>query len=1160
MLLGLGILLMVAPSGRGDVPPGGPAANPVAPLQAEQKTQMNDLQKQIDDLQARLKMLREREIVPAPHIVYPDIVPQDWVKSMKWRNIGPANMAGRIVAISVFEADPSTWFVATASGGLLKTTNNGSTFDHLFDKQATVSIGAVAVAPSNRDIVWVGTGEANPRNSVSWGDGVYKSIDGGKSWNNMGLKGTYQTGDVVVHPTNPDIVYVGALGRLYGPGEDRGVYKTIDGGKTWNKVWYHDDKTGVIDVAMHPTDPETLVVAAWERRRDEFDTFVGDSKAPPGTDEYAPIVTHGPGSGLFKTTDGGKSWKKLTKGLPTAKMGRIGLDYFRKDPSHIYAIIDTEKAGEGTPPIPVYMGLTGEAAPEGAKLTSITEDGPAAKAGLKANDIVTAFDKVEVKTYEAFTDILRTKKPDDKVVVSVLRGKDKLDITVTLVLRPGTPAPRGYLGVITDEVTEGLKVREVVNNSTAGKIGIKAGDILLAIDGQTLTSLRVYQRVMAAKKPGDVVKLSWKTGAETKAADVTLEVPPVTVNQRPYSGGQLGGQRPNVQDQQGKEANETGGVYKSVDGGESWTRINSINERPFYFSVIKVDPSDESHIYATGVNLFRSVDGGKTFKDTNINAGLHSDQHALWIDPKDSRHMLIGSDGGFYVTWDKAAHWEHFDNLALGQFYHVAVDNRRPYRVYGGLQDNGTWGGPNMVLKTGGGPTNDDFMYINGGDGFVCRVDAANPDLVYAESQGGNMSRRNIKTGLSTSIRPRGTSRWNWNTPFILSSHNPGLFYAGGAQVFRSVKNGDDLKAISPEITRTGHGSATALSESPKNADVLWVGTDDGAVHLTRDGGKTWVNQTESFRAAGLPGHRWVASIEASRAVEGRCYICFDGHRSNDDAPYLFVTENFGEVWKPIRENLPTGSSKVLREDIVNPSLLWLGTEFGAYASINRGGSWNAIHGGTLPTVAIHEFAQPTTANEIVVATHGRSIWAVDVTGLRQLKGDMIAGKPTLFQPAAATRWYFKPGGNSQFSRSSRKFTGENPPRGAVIDLIVPPGAAKVSLKITDATGKPIRDLLLKNEAGMKRVIWDLRKTPAPRGGLGGASEADLMASPVGRALFGPDIPPGTYRVVLTVDAVEIVQSLLVEADPTVTVEEGNAMEQTETPEKKQKGTRELDD
>jgi photosystem II stability/assembly factor-like uncharacterized protein len=1033
--------------------------------QTPRDKQIADLIKQIDDLTKKLNDLKQQKDAPALSSA-DGTLPAEWIKSMTWRSIGPATMGGRITALAVYEADPCCYYVATASGGLLKTVNNGVTFEHQFDREATVSIGDVCVAPSDRNIVWVGTGEANPRNSVSYGDGVYKSVDGGKTWKNMGLKKSFQIGKILIHPTNPNIVYVGALGRLYGPNQERGLYKTTDGGQTWDRVLFVNDRTGVIDMVMNPQQPDTLIVATWERQRDGHDSFVGEPKPPDGIDGYDPAVRWGPGSGLHKTTDGGKTFTKLSNGLPACEVGRIGLDLYRKDPKVLYAIIDSSRFGMGPPLPPINLGARAFDAKEGT-LLFVQADSPAANAGLQTRDLLLEMNNKPVTDSEDFLDRLVELKVGDKLTMKVKREMETKEVTLTL-----------------------------------------------------------------EKATGDQPNIFG--GSRT----------------RPY-GERLGAQRANAQNRQGPDGHQYGGLYRSADGGETWKRVNSINPRPMYFSVVRVDPSDEKYLYVLGVQLYRSSDGGRRFK-ADGSRGVHADQHALWINPKDGRHMIVGSDGGFYATYDRMEHWDYLNHLALGQFYHVAVDNRKPYRVYGGLQDNASWGGPSHTLN-GSGPINEDWMFINGGDGFVCRADPTDPDVIYAESQDGRMMRRNLKTGQTTAIGPglgTGTGkgmgkgkimgkaqqprhRFNWNTPFILSHHNPKIYYCAAEVVFKSLKQGDELRIISPEITRTKRGSATALAESPKNPEVLYVGSDDGALWVTRDGGVKWVNIADKV---GLPGPRWVATIEPSRFVEGRCYVTFDAHRSDDDEPYVYVTEDFGQNWQSLRANLPTGSSRVLREDVLNPNLLYVGTEFAIWASVNRGASWAKLNN-NLPTVAVHEIAVHPTAGEIVAATHGRSLWVLDVKPLRQMNAGVFKAKATLFEPQAATRWRQEPGRGSPFGSGSRRFVGQNPPPGARFYYALAQEAQEVNVKVFDINGKILRNVKGRKDAGLHRATWDLSR-PAAKPKAGGKRPAG--DPPPGRpgTLGGftprPAVPPGDYRVVLTVDGQEYARTFRVEADPNV--------------------------
>jgi photosystem II stability/assembly factor-like uncharacterized protein len=1114
----------------------GPAAEEEA---ATREKLIADIEKQIQDLSKKLEELKRMS--PVTPITTAPGLPAEWTKTLAWRCIGPASMAGRIVAFSVYEADPTTYWVATASGGLLKTTNNGITFDHQFDHEATVSIGDVCVAQSDKNIVWVGTGENNPRNSVSYGDGVYKSSDGGKTWKNMGLKNSFQIGRVLVHPKNPDIVYVGALGRLYGPNEERGLFKTSDGGKTWEKILYVDDKTGIIDMKMHPSDPETLLVATWERTRDGFDSHRGEPALQDGYDAYDPIKKWGPGGAIHKTTDGGKTFHKLTKGLPTCELGRIGLDYSRKNPSVVYAVIDCAKIGMGTPPSPVYLGVAGEDAEGGAKLTQITPNGPAAKAGLKVGDIIKSADSKTIAKYEELAEQIRKHKVGDKMKLTIGRDKESREIEVTLGRRPEQAGPGGGGGRQAlpvdfrgEDKPNGVSVERIFPGGMSEQGGLQVGDIIQKIERTDIKTFDQLVELFRAHNPGD--KVTVKVLRDKESKELTLEVRRPGFGQvnpkRPYSF-MYGGQRENVQDQQGPNSFEYGGVYKSTDGGESWKRVNSVNPRPMYFSQIRVDPSDDKYVYVLGIDLYRSNDGGKTFT-LNREDRFHSDQHAMWIDPRDGRHMLLGTDGGYYLTYDRATHWEYLNNMAIGQFYHVAIDSRQPYKVYGGLQDNGSWGGPSHTLD-GQGPINEDWIVTNGGDGFVCRVDEQDPDLVYSESQDGRINRRNLRTGEFSAIRARDVRgkppyRYNWNTPFILSSHNSQIFYCGGNYVFRSVKKGDDLQAISPEISRTKRGTASALAESPRNANVLYAGTDDGYLWVTQDGGAKWTNVADKV---GLPGPRWVATIEPSRFAEGRAYVVFDAHRSDDDAPYVYVTEDFGNSWKSLRGNLPMGSTRVLREDIENQNVLYLGTEFGVWVSIDRGGAWTKISN-NLPTVAVHELAQHPLNGEMVAATHGRSLWIVDVTPLRQMKTETLKAEVTLYKPTPAMRWRREPARSSMYGVGSHRFVGENPLAGAQIYYSLCKKADKMQLKIVDYTGQTVRELPVKKEemtAGLHRLNWDLARGargPArgTRGGGGGGGGGG------GRGMGQNPAPPGMYRIVLTVDGKEHTQSLRVENDP----------------------------
>lgn len=1204
-------------------------------------------------------------------------MPGEWVSPLRWRSIGPANMSGRIIDIDVVPGDTHTWYISTASGGLLKTTNNGTTFEHLFDDQNTVSIGAMAIAPSNPDVLYIGTGENNPRNSVSWGDGVYKSTDGGKSWEHVGLKETFQTGDVLVHPENPDVAWVGAMGRCWGRNPERGVYRTTDGGKTWKKVLYVDDATGCIDLAMHPENPDVLLAAMWERQRDEFDT-------------NDPHKRWGPGSGLYRTTDGGESWKKVNEGLPRgANLGRMGLDWPNSEDDAVYVLVDSEKIGTGIEN-PAYAGFSGRDAEVGALLTSVNRDGPAAKAGLAEGDIIIRMDDQTVIAYDDLVAQMQTRQGGDSASLQVVRNGELLSIEITFDAHP----------------------------------------------------------------EGDLT---------------------------PFTRD-LGGQAADIMHRQGPEGVNTGGLFKSTDAGETWTRINSINPRPMYFSKVRVDPSAPEHVYVLGIPLSKSSDGGETFSRDGA-PGVHVDHHAMWINPADGRHMILGNDGGLYSTWDRGATWQHHNSFALGQFYHVTTDNQPLYMVYGGLQDNGSWGGPSRT-RAGGGPDNTDWFRIGGGDGFVCFVDRDHPNVVYGSSQNGGMFRRDLDTGQWSrlSVRaPRGESyRFNWKTPYLLSHHNTKMWYAAGNHVFRSFDRGEGPKRISPEITRTGRGSATALSESPRDPEVLYVGSDDGSLWRTRDGGESWENiifpreadpepeaeepaeeqraapeapaepaeearepqapaqeaaeegvedaprqpramrmfqrldadgngrlegeeiprrmrpflgeadadgdgaiSEAEFRAAigralGTPelpaepgdvppepaepgpeaadlpaaeqpetideqaaapllgrwearllgqladqgrfeleflleqgtlvatvhspmidatsssasfesesgrvravfetdfgrvvyaaalsqeqlrgtvelvggefsadfeatrvapeaeaaepkgpsladlvdGPKRVASIEASRHADGRVYIALDGHYYDDDEPHVLVSEDYGDTWRSIRANLPIGNARVLREDLHNPDLLWLGTEFALWVSVDRGESWTKLD--TLPTVAVHEVAQHPLSGDVVAATHGRSLWILDATPLRQLTARARRLPAHLIEPAPVVRWASDPPRGD--AGGARWYQGQNGPDGAAIFYLLNEEAGDLSLRIEDAAGATMHTFdSPATSPGLHRLDWNTRLPPR------------------GRSRFGQPVPAGVYRVVMDADGVRTIRPLRVVADPDRSSFEGFNTEQ----------------
>lgn len=1008
-------------------------------------------------------------------------LPESWADKLDWRSIGPSTMGGRIIALAVYEAEPSTWWAATASGGLLKTTNNGTTFEHQFDREAVVSIGHVAVAQSDKNVVWVGTGEGNPRNSVSYGNGVYKSTDSGKTWSHMGLDESFQIGRIAIHPENPDVVYVGALGRLYGPNEQRGLYKTTDGGKSWTRMLYVDDKTGVIDIDMHPEDPDTLLVATYERERDGFDT-------------NDPAKKYGPGSGMWKTTDGGATWKKLTEGLPTCDLGRVGIDYYRKDPNVVMAIVESEMIAKQPEDAP-YHGAAVESADAGVRITRV--------------------------------------EPQRR------RGGNR-----------GGSGGRGRGGDGDEEGSEEKKPEP----TPAKKAGLKQGDIVLAIGGERVNTQSEFERECRQHKAGDSVKFT--VVRDRKDHEIVVKFGKYPEGTRSPFTGTLGGQAADMQDLQGKNGHEYGGIYKSTDGGETWKRINTLNPRPMYYSQIRIDPSNSDNVMVLGTSLYRSTDGGKSF-DRGAGRGMHVDHHAEWIDPNNGDHIIHGCDGGVYVTYDAGQNWDHLNHVAIGQFYHVGVSSDRNYRVYGGLQDNGSWGGPSRTAGTGA--RNHDWVRVGGGDGFRCLVDPDDKNVVYSQSQNGPPGWRNLETSARGSLRSRGRGgnreriRFNWETPYILSDHNSKIVYTAGNKVMKSLNRGANMQVISPNITNTERGSATALAESPRDADIVYVGTDDGALWVTHDGGDEWIDcfatgagdpteeaaaesSTEGGPAAAedtgfsaqpinelVPGPRWVSEIVASRFDSKRAYVTLDGHRSDDDAAYVFRTDDGGLNWESLTASLPefAGSTRTICEDPVNEDVLYLGTEFSAFVSLDRGKNWTRMNG-DLPTVSVHAFAVNVPSGEIVAGTHGRSLWITSVNEIRQMTKEVLEKDMHFYEPVSAIIW------KSDLSTggTNRRFVGENPGSGARLVYHLKKKARSAKIEVLDSSGKAVRTMECPTDAGLHAVSWNLR----------GPAQIPDGASERARQWYmrrgGPRVGPGTYTLRLAVDGETMTRELEVEIDP----------------------------
>ena len=840
-----------------------------------------------------------------------------------WRAIGPAVMGGRIDDVAVDERNPAVIYVGAASGGLWKTTNAGTTWEPLFDRQTVSSIGDVALAPSNPDIVWVGTGEPNQRQSSTFGDGVYKSTDAGRTWTHTGLRDSQHVGRVIVDPVDPETVYVAALGRLWGPNKERGVFKTTDGGRTWTNTLFVNEDTGFVDMVIDPRDRNVLYAAAYQRRR-----------APWG------FNGGGSGSGIYKTTDAGRTWTKLSNGLPQGVVGRIGLAIWRKDPRVVYALVEHREA-------------------------------------------------------------------------------------------PGT--------------------------------------------------------------------------------------------------------------------------YRSDDAGATWTKVNTLNPRPMYYSKIHIDPGNDQRIYVLGASFFVSSDGGKTFADPvtgrqganqgmspTYDVGVHGDHHALWINPANPKHLILGNDGGLYYSFDASVTWDKVNNIPLAQFYGIGVDRQTPYTICGGLQDTHSWCGPSAT-RHHIGITNEDWFQINFGDGMYAQIDPLDPDTIYTESQGGNIVRFNRKTGDRKNIKPHPSAgepayRFNWTAPIVISPHDAKKIYLGGNRVFTSPDRGDTWTA-SADLTRAENrdtfqimgvlptaevlsrndgvsawGTLTTLAESHVTAGLLWAGTDDGNVAVSKDGGKTWTQVQDRIPVLAKRGR--ISRVEPSHHDAAVTYVAVDRHEWDDFAPYVFVTRDAGQTWTSVAGNLPpVGWVNVVREHPDNPRLLFVGTETGLFVSVNGGERWTRFTG-AFPTVPVDDLLIHPRENDLVVGTHGRSIYVLDdISWLSGITSpSVLTADVHLFPPRSAM---VKQLWKHESYMAQRQFIGPNPPQGAVITYhLASPAETKVVIRGSDRD--IVRELTATGEAGFNRVVWDLRAAPAE--GVQGAR--------------GPYVLPGKYTVYLAAAGGAIPGTIQVEWDP----------------------------
>ena len=866
--------------------------------------------------------------LPGTSAVASAVVDSEVTSGLGARNIGSAVMSGRIAALAVQpEGDRLTIYVGAASGGVWKSTNGGTTFKPVFDEQPVQSIGALAIDPKNPKTIWAGTGETWTRNSVSIGDGIYKSTDGGETWTNMGLRESERISRILIDPTNPSTVYVCVPGKLWSDSNDRGVYKTTDGGKFWVKILGGANaSTGCSIMSMDPSSPGTLYAGLWDFRRKGW-TFRSGGDGPE-----APS-----GSALMKSTDGGATWSRLdaasAKGLPPGPWGRVAVEVAPSKPNVVYAFIEA--------------------------------------------------------------------------------------------------------------------------------------------------------------------------------------VPPLN------------------------------GLYRSDDGGRTWElrdRSQNMLWRPFYYAILIVDPKNENRLFKPDGSLIMSTDGGATFNV--ISGSTHGDSHDVWIDPRSTDHLIMGDDGGLWFSYDGGDKWWKSEALPISQFYHVSTDMDRPYKVYGGLQDNSTFVGRSQFP---GGIAKAQWENLYGGDGFWAFADPKDPNFVYAEAQGGYIGRINLKTHETRDIKPlpkygEGKLRFNWNAPIHLSPSRSGTLYLGAQYLFRSRDRGQTWERISPDLTTNDpkkqqqelsggvtvdnssaemHTTIYAIGESPKDSMLVWVGTDDGNVQVTQDGGKQWTNVTPNI--TGLPKNSWVSSIEPGHFAVGTVYATFDRHMDGDMTPHAYRSTDFGKTWtsligagSPVR-----GYAHVIKEDPKTPQLLYLGTEFGLWISVDAGAHWSRYKGGNMPAVAVRDLEVQLRDDDLVIGTHGRGIWIVDdITPLRNLAAGATSRGAAFVQTKPVVQVLSAGGG---WANGDAEFIGPNPPGDAVITYYLQRRHifGDLKLEVFDSSGKMVQTLPAGKRRGLSRAAWTMRMAP-PR------------IPPAATAAFavGPRFLPGTYTVKLTEGDVVTSTALRVVGDP----------------------------
>ena len=825
--------------------------------------------------------------------------------TMEARQLGPGTMSGRISAIEGVNNDEGkTIYVGTAGGGVWKSTNAGASYKSLFDKYCQ-SIGAIAINQKNPAIVYVGTGESNMRNSVSIGNGMYKTTDGGDNWKKIGLDSSEHISKILINPENPDILYTAVPGPLWSSSKNRGLYKSVNAGETWEKILYTDEQTGCADILIDPSNPNILFASMWQFRRMPYSFNSG-----------------GNGSGLYKSTDAGKTWKEIKNGLPQKPFGRIAMTLAPSDPQKMWAIVESTKSG----------------------------------------------------------------------------------------------------------------------------------------------------------------------------------------------------------------------LYISSDGGETWKNQSAtlnVVARPFYFSTIVVDPKDSKRVYRPAYSFAYSSDGGYSFSEASSDGGwVHSDMHALWINPSNTNVMYVGTDGGIYVSLDKGITWQFNQSLPVGQFYHVAFDNQKPYNIYGGLQDNGSWKAPSAAP---GGIGNARWENVGGGDGFWTVPDV-DGKTIYSEYQGGNMSRVDLKSMKSESIQPQKTNkeeklRWNWNTPIVTGSKNPKNLYVGAQYLYKSIDQGRNWSRISPDLTTNdkkkqaqeesgglsadntsaeNHCTIFTIAESSLDENIIWIGTDDGNLQYTTNGGTTWTNTSESVAKSGIAKQAWISSIQPSQYDKNEVYVTFENHMYGDHQTYLGKSSDMGKTWTRIKSTEFTGFAHKIKEDPINKNLLFLGTEMGLFATLDGGNTWFRMKNNIPEYSLVRDIQINPVTNDLIVGTHGRGIFILDdIRALRNLTKEVWDQEVYLFPTPDMTL------NNGEYGWGGPQVSGEwaagNPPSQPSINYYLKQRLAsgKATIDILDDKGNLIQTMPAGIRRGINKVYWNMRGTPPKV--AAGSTKMD------GAGFTSPMVMPGTYTIKLKI-------------------------------------------